>query len=142
MKIFIQKKYNFFKSLIQKSKLFFKRIFEDSDFFHNKIILWLIILNFLINLINWIILATLIDRVDGGIILHYNVYFGVDSIGDTKQAFLMPAIGSILFILNSTLAGYFYKKKERIASYILLLSSLMAQLSLIIASISVIIINY
>lgn len=136
------KKKSFAKSLIQGFRLFIKRKITNKDFFQSKIVLWLLALNFLINLANWIILAIFINRVDGGIILHYNVYFGVDSIGDFKQAFLMPAIGLILLVLNSVLAAYFYKNKERIASYVLLLSSLMAQLSLVVASASVIIINY
>lgn len=125
------------KSLIDKFRLFFKK-----DFFQNKIIPWLIVLNIVANLANWIMLAIFIRPVDGNIILHYNVYFGVDNMGNWKQVFLMPSIGLILFLINIFLANYFYKNKERIASYILLLSVFMAQLSLIIASISIIIINY
>ena len=100
------------------------------------------ILSFLANIINWIILLIFVHPVDGGIILHYNVYFGVDEAGGSKQIFIMPSTGLILFVINALLASYFYRQKERIASYILLLTSIMAQMSLIIASVSVIIINY
>jgi hypothetical protein len=130
------------KSLTQKFKLFFKKKFSNYDFFESKVFLWLLGLNFLANLINWILLLVFISKIDVGIILHYNVYFGVDYVGDWKNALFMPLIGLSLFILNSILAIYFYGQKERIASHILLLTSFMIQLAFIIASFSIIIINY
>ncbi len=125
------------KGLISRFKLFF-----NNDFFKNHIILWLLVFNFLANLANWLVLAIFINKSEGDIILHYNVYFGVDNFGNWKQVFLMPAIGLFLFLVNFQLSFFFYKNKERIASYTLLLASLMAQLSLIIAAVSVILINY
>ena len=134
------------ESLIEKFKLFFNALnpkkLAKKDFFQNKIISWLIVIGIIANLANWIILAIFIRPVDGSIILHYNVYFGVDIMGNWKQVFIMPSIGLILFLINGFLAAYFYKNKERIAGYILLITSFMAQLSLMVASISVIIINY
>jgi hypothetical protein len=118
------------------------RLFFTRDFFQSNIIRWLIALNLFLNIVDWAILSIFIRSVDGGIILHYNIYFGVDNIGDWKQAYAMPLIGLILFVLNLILAYFFYFKKERIASYTLLLASLMAQMCLIVASISVIMINY
>ena len=133
---------NFIKSLKDKFKLFLKKNISEREFFQNRIILWLLALNLALSLVNWAIIVIFINRLDVGIILHYNVYFGVDSIGDWRQAFLLPIIGIILFILNAVLAVYFFEKKERIASYILLIASLMAQVNLIIAAVSVIMINY
>lgn len=118
------------------------RSFFADDFFKSHIVLWLIVLSLIANLTDWSILGIWIKPVDFPIILHYNVYFGVDSVGDYRQAYLLPAIGLILFLINLVLALYFYKQKERIASYILLMAMLMIQLSLIIASVSVILINY
>lgn len=143
------KKINFKKSLLVKPKLFFKwiikkitRSIQKVTFFQSKIILTLLSLSLLANLVNWLILFIFIRPVDTDIILHYNVYFGVDSMGSWKQVFIMPVIGFILFIINVALATYFYRNKERIASYVLLLTALMAQIGFIIASVSVIIINY
>ena len=130
------------ESLSGKCKLFFKRITVENDFFCNRIIFWLLILNFLASAADWIILAIFINRLDAGIILHYNVYFGVDAMGSWKKAFILPAISSSVFIVNAFLAGFFYKNKERIASHVLLLASLMVQLSFIVAATSVILINY
>ncbi|HAT73783.1 MAG: hypothetical protein US30_C0004G0119 [Candidatus Moranbacteria bacterium GW2011_GWF2_36_839] len=125
------------KSLIYKFKLFF-----NQEFFKNHIVLWLLIFNFLANLTNWIILAIFINKTQRNIILHYNVYFGVDNLGNWKQSFLAPAIGLFLFLVNFSLAFFFYKNRERIASYSLLLASVIIQINLIISSVSVILINY
>lgn len=130
------------KSLTQKVKFFFKKRIADCDFFQNKVVRWLLFLNFIANFINWVFLFLFISKIDVGIILHYNVYFGVDSIGDWRNALAMPFIGLFLFILNSILAAYFYKNKERIACHILLLVSFMTQIGFIIASASVVMINY
>jgi len=142
------KKINFKKSLLGKPKLFFKwmvkkivKSVRERVFFQSKIVLTLLILSLLANIANWLILFIFIRPVDIDIILHYNVYFGVDTMGNWKQVFIMPVIGFILFIINAVLAAYFYRNKERIASYVLLLTALMAQVGFIIASVSIILIN-
>lgn len=123
--------------LMGKIKLFFKR-----DYFQNRIVLWLLVISLLGNIVNWVIFGIFIRPNDSNIILHYNVYFGVDVMGQWKLVFLLPAIGLALFLINLVLSIHFYTRKERIASHLLLMASLMAQLSLLIASISVILINY
>lgn len=118
------------------------RFFFRQEFFKSKVILWLIALSLAANIICWAGLWVLIKPVDGSIILHYNVYFGVDMMGNWGLVFIMPSVGLLLFFINFSLSLYFYRQKERIASYILLLTSLMIQLSLLVASASIIIINY
>ena len=112
------------------------------EFFRNKLVLWMISLNFIFNLANWVVLWHFIKPVDSSIILHYNVYFGVDLAGSWKNTFILPLIGLIIILINLALAYYFFAKLERIASHILLIASFMAQLSLLVASASVILINY
>lgn len=126
-----------FKSLMVKFRLFFTQ-----EYFKGNIVRWLLFLSVMSNLINWIILKIFIDPVDLPIILHYNVYFGVDMLGNWKSVFILPGIGLVLFFINALLSINFYQKKERIASYLLLIATLMIQLSLIVASASLIIINY
>jgi hypothetical protein len=118
------------------------RSFFIQEFFQGQIVRWLLALCLVANLADWVILKIFIQPVDFPIILHYNVYFGVDMLGDWKQVFILPFLGLILFIINFLLSLYFYNQKERIASYILLMATLMIQLSLVVASTSVIIINY
>lgn len=132
------------KSLISSIKLFFKKLIGSHfrEILKNRLIFWFFISSILVNIINWGALLIFIKPVDETIILHYNVYFGVDMIGNWRQVFLLPSIGLGLLIINVSLASYFYSQKERIASHLLMIASLMAQLSLLVASISVIIINY
>jgi len=116
--------------------------FLADDFFRNKIVIWLSVISLVVNLAEWILLWIYIKPVDFPIIIHYNVYRGVDLMDSWHQVFVLPLVGIILFVINLFLALYFYRAKERIASYLLLIAILMLQLSFLVASISVIIINY
>jgi hypothetical protein len=120
----------------------YARAFFKQEFFGSDIALWLITFSLVANIINWAIIKIFIHPLDLPIILHYNVYLGVDMMGDYRRAYFLPLIGTVLFIVNWLLSIFLYQKKERIASYLLLIAVLMIQLSLIISSISVIIINY
>ena len=125
------------KGLTNKLKSFFAH-----EYFRNTIVVWLMILSMVVNVITWILLKIFIKPVDFPIILHYNVYFGVDMTGQYTNVFILPSIGIALFLVNLFLSLYFYQHKERIASYLLMITSLMIQLSLFVASLSIIIINY
>jgi len=118
------------------------RPFFAKDFFKNSIVHWMFIITIFLNVADWIVLYIFIKPVDLPIILHYNVYFGVDMIGDWWQVYFLPFIGAVFFIINALLAGFFYEKKERIASYIFLLAAFLIQAGIIIASASIIAINY
>jgi hypothetical protein len=118
------------------------RSFFSLDYFKSSIALWLIVLSLIFNLTDWIVLGIFIKPVDFPIILHYNVYFGVDMMGNYRLVFVLPLIGLAIFLVNFFLSLYFYRHKERIASYLLLMAALMVQLSLFVSILSVVIINY
>lgn len=118
------------------------RSFFSNEFFKNSIIRWLLVATIFLNIVNWVFLAVFIHPVDFNIILHYNVYFGVDLIGDWWQTYILPLMGVVFLLINSVSAFYFYQSKERIASHMLLLAALMIQIGLIIASIGIVLINY
>jgi len=125
------------EGLRKKFKSFFSR-----EYFSKPMVLWLLSLILLANLAEWTLLFIFIKPVDLPLILHYNVYFGVDVTGSWKQVYFLPAIGLFLFIVNWLLSLYFYKNQERVAAYLLLLAAFFIQLSLLIAAASVIMINY
>lgn len=116
--------------------------FFIQEYFKSAIVVWLLVSSFAANLANWIILKILIQPVDFPIILHYNVYFGVDLKENYQQVFGIPLIGLFLFLTNVALSLYVYKRGERIASYLLLMAALMIQINLIVYSLSIILINY
>lgn len=118
------------------------RSFFTKEYFKSAIVIWLLLLSLAINFSEWIILKIFIKPVDFPIILHYNVYFGVDMVGNYRSVFLLPLIGLALLLVNFFLSAHFYRRKERIASYLLLMAAFMIQLSLLVATLSIIIINY
>jgi hypothetical protein len=129
-----QKKNNF--NLKDEFRLFFAK-----EFFRNPIIQWLFIAATFLNLVSWALITIFIRAGEDPIWLHYNVYFGVDVIGDWWQAYVLPAMGLFFFIVNFTLAYHFFNTKERIAAHLLFLASILIQISIIIAEVPVIIIN-
>ena len=135
--MFLEKIKQLPRNLVRRFKAFFTQ-----EYFRNAIILWLLALSFLINLASIISLAILVKPVDFPIILHYNVYFGVDVLNSWEKVYIMPLIGLFIFIVNTLLGLYFYNHKERIASHVLAITNLIIQLSLLVASIGIILINY
>lgn len=119
------------------------RPFFAQGFFKNSIIHWLLLVLIILIVANWIILTILIDHErDYSIILHYNVYLGVDLVGEWWRAYLVPIVGTFTALLNSFLAWWFYFQEERIASYILLITAIMIQLGSAIAIAGILMINH
>lgn len=127
----------FLESLNEKIKLFF-----GQEYFKNRIVLGLLFFGFFVNIADWLALKFFLHPAVNAAILHYNVYFGVDSMGEIQEAYIFPFIGVVIMAVNFFLSLHFYLRKERIGAYLLLMTTLMAQLSLLISIISVIVINY
>jgi hypothetical protein len=83
----------------------------------DKIILILFLVGLFFNLVLYLSLVLGIVRGSEPVVLHYSVYFGIDLIGPWPQLYFMPAVGTLLFLVNLTLALFFYKK-EKVASYL------------------------
>lgn len=112
------------------------------EFFKNKLLLALFISSLLINIFNFLFLFYFVKELNNLIILHYNVYLGVDLMGEGNQVLLIPAVGLFFIIVNLILAIYFFSKKERMLSHILSLTTFIAQLGISVASGSTILVNY
>ncbi|MEA2088888.1 MAG: hypothetical protein U9O55_03560 [Patescibacteria group bacterium] len=115
------------------NKNFFKFFFKDKIIFAN------LIISIIINSIIWINLLR-IKKVGEMIPLHYNVYFGIDYIGDWHKIFIVPLIGIIILIINFLLALLIYYK-DKFISYILVFTVLFVQIILFLASLSIVWIN-
>lgn len=118
------------------------RIFFSQEFFKSALMHWVLIGALIINGINWGLIAFFIRPVDFPIVLHYNVYFGVDVIGAWWQIYFLPAIGLIILTVNTVLGYLFYQKKERIMAHLLMLATFIAQISVTVAVASLLIMNY
>ena len=120
---------------------FYKNFFSQ-EFFRSALVQWVLIGALILNAANWGAIAFFIRPVDFPIILHYNVYFGVDLIGDWWQVYLLPLIGLLILLFNAVLGYIFYQKKERLAAHLLMLSTFIVQISITIAVACLLMINY
>lgn len=117
--------------------------FENfKEFIRNPLLALLFGVSVGIGMINFLGLFLFVRKLNASIILHYNVYLGVDSFGDGKQAFFMPLVGIFFVLVNLFLAYYFFSQKERMVSHVLSLTALIVQLGLTVASMSIIMVNY
>ncbi len=110
-----------------------------SFFIKDKTILFSFIASLFVNAAIWINLFR-IQKVDGLIPLHYNIYLGIDYMGAWYKLFTIPAIGLTILALNLALSVFIYFKDKLIA-HILLFSALFAQIILFLSSLSIVWIN-
>jgi hypothetical protein len=127
--------------LLEKIKTSVK-IFLSQDFFRSALVQWVTIGALMLNLADWGTIAFFIRPVDFPIILHYNVYFGVDVIGAWWQVYFLPLVGVIIFSVNVILGYFFYQQKERIAAHLLMLATFIVQIGITVAVACLLIINY
>lgn len=127
---------NFFMKFKDKTARFFWH-----GFWTDPIIFFSIVLAILANIGLWIALFLTVTPTDVPIILHYNIYFGVDVIGDWKSLFFMPTLAAGLLLLNLVLSRFFYYK-ERLVSYLFAGTALVLQLLMAAGVISAILINF
>jgi len=98
-----------------------------------------IIFNFLI----WVVIAwKFIPLVTPGepLPLHFNIYFGIDFIGEWYKLLFIPLLGIIFIFTNFILADIAYLR-DKIVSYFLLGASVFAQIILFLAVYMIILIN-
>jgi len=103
---------------------------EGTTFFGNPLVRSLIAASFFIILVSFAASFFFVIRgSDGTIVLHFNVYFGVDIVGSPWQALLLPGMALLFLLLNVAIAYRFYAVRERVAAHILLFASFLAALS-------------
>ncbi len=109
-------------------------------YWHNKDVFRVILFSLFINFIIWIYLIDNYINIDTPIILHYNLFFGVDLLGAYIKVFLLPVSGLVILLINAILGQAFYKS-ERLASYLLTFNALMVQILLLISSYLIVRVN-
>lgn len=115
-----------------------------SALFSATYIRFFLITNTIINIIIWIIarrVTSLSD--DDNLTLHYNVEKGIDLYGSADKLYILPALGLFVFVFNFLIFCFLNNKKDRIfISYILLGSAFFVNIILIIAIISLYMVNF
>ena len=81
--------------------------------------------------------------IDQQIALHYNVDFGIDYYGDISNIYIIPILGLFFTIFNTAFLAIVKKHKDFIfISHLLLSISIVTNLILITAIISIFLVNY
>jgi len=124
---------------------FRRGVLESDDgfrFFRNPLVLSVLTASVFLLCVSFGAVAYLVFRVPQEIvILHYNVYFGIDMIGQSWQAFVVPGAPLVFLAVNTVLARAFYGIRERVASHILLFSAFFASLAGAVVSAALLFIN-
>jgi hypothetical protein len=105
---------------------------------------WLIYLSLilvgLVNLAGWLIILAYFWQVNDFIVLQYNIYFGISSLGPWPILFFLPASGLIIIMINFALSFWLYLK-ERLLSYFLAIAALLFQLTILVGVILIVYMN-
>ena len=135
IKVVIRRIFIFLKFLLSGFKIFF-----SNSFWKDRLIVNLTALSLLLNMSLWIYFFQNKIESDYPIILHYNLIFGVDYLGDYEKIYFISFVGLILILFNSIL-GYILYNKEKLASYFLAFNTLIVQIFLIVAGYLIVGIN-
>lgn len=114
-----------------------------SDFFFRKTSYIYLGIALLINGLTWfLVIVTHRSLADSLAILHYNVIFGIDKIGEPTSLYQLPTIGLILIIVNFFVSVLLVRKREQIPGQFLLLTAILTNLILLVAVYLLYIINF
>lgn len=118
-------------------------LFFTDLFLYLHIKLYLISLIF-INALVWSIAFVIYNRLKNELIyLHYNVDFGVNLIGESKNIFIIPILGLLVILSNLFLYGFVNKRKDRkFISHILFSGGLSVNIILLISILLIYLINF
>jgi len=72
--------------------------------------------------------------------LHYNIHFGVDTVGDWWRIYTVPAVALMVLIINMSLARFFFRR-ERALSYMAVGSTILLEGILFVSTIFIILLN-
>ncbi len=101
-----------------------------TDFFYDRIIILILTLALLFNLAIFILFVLKIEPQESLLPTHYNVYIGASKLGQWWKIYQIPFCGLFFIIINSFLAFTLYEK-ERLISFLLVLTSFMVQVFLL-----------
>lgn len=127
-----------FYTIIDQIKMSFGSIFrfKPNFVYFSIIIFW--------QILAWLQAWFIRHQLSGNIlVLHYNVDFGIDLVGDPSQIYLYPLLGLGVFLANLIFLAIFYKEKNfKILSHFLLGAAAIFGLFLSIALLAIYLINF
>jgi len=107
------------------------------NFFVDRVNIFFLLTGIVLNIILWLYLSWKIKPTNELISLHYNIYFGIDLIGEWYRIYILSLSGLIIYFINLVLSFILYKR-GRIISYVILTMTLFLQIILLIAAIFIV----
>ena len=92
-----------------------------------------------LNALIWILLLWRLSSLSDTSVLHYTIYFGIDSLGPAWQLLYVPLVGLVFLLLNNFIV--LRRKSVDLVAYILLYISLVIQVLLGIMAVLLILVN-
>ncbi|OGE79201.1 MAG: hypothetical protein A2751_04375 [Candidatus Doudnabacteria bacterium RIFCSPHIGHO2_01_FULL_46_14] len=108
--------------------------------FKDRLIFVSFVISAILNIILWLMLAGKFGWSAEKIPLHFNVAYGIDYLGTARQVYEIPLTGLVLLAINTLLAVKLYSR-EKLFSYFLSFGSIVLQLILSAAALSLIVLN-
>lgn len=105
----------------------------------NRVIRFLVILSLLVDFSIFILFFIKIGFRQN-MPLHYNVYFGIDLMGDWHQLSIIPLFGLLVILINQSIATLIYLK-EKMLAYFLTGATLAIQILLFLAGLAIVWLN-
>ncbi len=116
---------------------------SDPSFWKNGMVRTLLGVSAFLLLISFGILWYFVGKRETPVVLHYNVYFGVDVIGEWWEAYFVPFVGLLFFLLHTMLSRYlFVFLREKVLSFGVLLSLVLLEAMVALAAGAVALVNY
>ena len=111
-------------------------------FFRDTSRLLLIGISFIFLILSFGVIWYSIGSREAVIVLHYNVYFGIDVLGEWWQAYFIPLSGIGIWAVHILLAFRFFQVGKKFLSQIALSSLLLLEGMVLVASVAIGLVNY
>ena len=79
----------------------------------------LLVIGILLNIASWIYIFINIKPQTDPIFLHYNIYFGVDLIGDWYRIYRIPLVGVAVYFINLYFSSILYRRERTISYFVI-----------------------
>ncbi len=115
-----------------------KSLFKD--FFFTKPLLFGVLMALIGNAVLYFFISSRVVVSENPIPLHYNIYFNIDFQHYWYYIYVIPALGSVIFLINTVMALLFFRK-NMLLTYFFVFASMICQIILIIAGIFSLLLN-
>lgn len=108
--------------------------------YRDKLVLVSLLGSAVINILLWVLLLSKFGYSQDRLPLHFNVVYGIDFVGSSRQVYQLPAAGLTIFFVNWLLTRSIYPRLK-LFGYFLTTVALAVQVILLVAIMSLIFLN-